>query len=137
MRDAQDIQMAPPVQYVHRQHILAVTISLLLLLPGCASSTESEVEIPAEPDCASNPTADGCFEFFITEEDCSPKQVFTGELCRTMMRPEMLDFGEPEATLEIGVEIQQMTPSFLGERFCTCGLQRIAHVPKSSQETLW
>ena len=31
------------------------------------------------------------------------------------MRPEMLDFGEPEVILEIGVEIQQMTPSFLGD----------------------
>ena len=100
---------------MHRQHILSVTISLLLLLPGCASSTESEVEILAEPDCAIEPTADGCFENAITEEDCSPQQVFTGEICRTMMRPEMLDFGESEATLEIGVEIQQMTPSFLGD----------------------
>ena len=97
MRDAQDIQLAPPVRYVHRKHILAVTISLLLLLPGCASLTESEVEMPAEPDCALDPTADGCFEHTVTEEDCSQKQVFTGELCRTMMRPEMLDFGESEA----------------------------------------
>lgn len=115
MRLAQDIHLTPPVGCVHRQHILAVTISLLLLLPGCASSTESEVELPAEPDCASDPNADGCFENVITEEDCSPQQVFTGDLCRTMMRPEMLDFGESEVILEIGVEIQQMTPSFLGD----------------------
>tara|TARA_Y100001934_G_C11758547_1_gene498111 strand:- start:156 stop:578 length:423 start_codon:yes stop_codon:yes gene_type:complete len=32
-----------------------------------------------------------------------------------MMRPEMLDFGESEAILEIGVEIQTLTPSFLGD----------------------
>ncbi|MFL2975082.1 MAG: putative Ig domain-containing protein [Candidatus Thalassarchaeaceae archaeon] len=115
MRDAQDIQLAPPVRYVHGKHILAVTISLLLLLPGCASLTESEVDTPAEPDCAKDPTADGCFEHTVTEEDCSQQQVFTGELCRTMMRPEMLDFGESQVTLEIGAEIQQMTPSFLGD----------------------
>ncbi len=100
---------------MHRQHVLAVTISLLLLLPGCASSTESEREVPEEPDCASNPTTDGCFENAITEEDCSQNQVFTGEICRTMMRPEMLDFGESQITLEIGIEIQQLTPSFLGD----------------------
>ena len=100
---------------MHRQHVLAVTISLLLLLPGCASSTESEREVSEEPDCASNPTKDGCFENAITEEDCSENQVFTGEICRTMMRPEMLDFGESQITLEIGIEIQQLTPSFLGD----------------------
>ena len=115
MRLAQDINLTPPVGCLHSQHNLAVTISLLLILPGCASSTESEVEMPVEPDCASDPNADGCFENVITEEDCSSKQVFTGYLCRTMMRPEMLDFGESEVTLEIGVEIQQMTPSFLGD----------------------
>ena len=109
MRVAQDIHLAPPVGCVHRQHILAVTISLLLLLPGCASSTKNEVEMPAEPNCTSDPNADGCFENAITEEDCSTKQVFTGDLCRTMMRPEMLDFGESEVTLEIGVETVSYT----------------------------
>ena len=58
---------------------------------------------------------DGCFEQFVTADDCTPKQVFTGELCRTMLRPEMLDFGESEITLEIGSEIQQLTPSFIGD----------------------
>ena len=112
---AQDIQLAPPVRYVHRQHVLAVTISLLLLLPGCASSPESGIVAPAEPDCENDPTADGCFVQTVTEDDCTPTQVFTGELCRTMLRPEALDFGESEVILEIGAEIQQLTPSFLGD----------------------
>ena len=115
MMHAQDIQLAPPVRYVHRQHVLAVTISLLLLLPGCASSSESDIVAPAEPDCENNPTADGCFVQTVTEDDCIPKQVFTGESCRTMLRPEALDFGESEVILEIGAEIQQLTPSFLGD----------------------
>ncbi len=112
---AQDIQLAPLARYVHRQHVLAVTISLLLLLPGCASSSENDIVTPAEPDCENNPTADGCFVQTVTEDDCTPKQVFTGVLCRTMLRPEVLDFGESEVILEIGTEIQQLTPSFLGD----------------------
>ena len=88
---------------------------MLFLLPGCASSTEREGEIALVPGCESDPTADGCFEDTVTEEDCYSNQVFTGSICRTMMRPEMLDFGESEITLEIGVEIQRLTPSFLGD----------------------
>ena len=100
---------------MNRQHVLAVTISLLLLLPGCASSSEREVESIAELDCASDPNSDGCFENLVTADDCSQIQVFTGESCRTMMRPEMLDFGESAIILETGKEIQKLTPSFLGD----------------------
>ena len=32
-----------------------------------------------------------------------------------MLRPEKLDFGTSEATLQIGTEMQQLTPSFLGD----------------------
>ena len=57
----------------------------------------------------------GCFEPVVTEDDCTPTQVFTGESCRIMLRPEKLDFGTSEATLQIGTEMQQLTPSFLGD----------------------
>ena len=61
------------------------------------------------------PTSEGCFEPVVTEDDCTPIQVFTGESCRIMLRPEKLDFGTSEATLQIGTEMQQLTPSFLGD----------------------
>ena len=100
---------------MHRQYVLAVSISLLLLLPGCASFSEKEVESIAELDCATDPNSDGCFENLVTADDCSQTQVFTGESCRTMMRPEVLDFGESAIALEAGKEIQKLTPSFLGD----------------------
>ena len=100
---------------VHRQHILAVTISLLLILPGCASSSDSADSENSELECENDPTIEGCFEQTVTEDDCTHKQVFTGELCRTMLRPEMLDFGESVATFEVDSEIQQLTPSFVGD----------------------
>ena len=48
------------------------------------------------------PTSEGCFEPVVTEDDCMPTQVFTGESCRVMLRPEKLDFGTSDATLQIG-----------------------------------
>ena len=68
-----------------------------------------------ETDCEMEPTSEGCFEPVVTEDDCTPTQVFTGESCRIMLRPEKLDFGTSEATLQIGTEMQQLTPSFLGD----------------------
>ena len=65
--------------------------------------------------CEMEPTSEGCFEPVVTEDDCMPTQVFTGESCRVMLRPEKLDFGTSEATLQIGTEMQQLTPSFLGD----------------------
>ena len=93
---------------------LPVVLVLMLLLPGCASPLGGNQE-SAEIDCELEPTSAGCFELVVTEEDCTPSQVFTGESCRIMLRPEKLDFGTAEATLQVGTEMQQLTPSFLGD----------------------
>ena len=52
-----------------------------------------------EIDCEIEPTSEGCLEPAVTEDDGMPTQVFTGESCRIMLRPEKLDFGTSEATL--------------------------------------
>ena len=91
-----------------------MSLALILLLPGCTTPLSDNQE-NEEIDCELEPTSEGCFEPVVTENDCTPAQVFTGESCRIMLRPEKLDFGTSEATLEIGTEMQRLTPSFLGD----------------------
>ncbi len=99
---------------MQRSPSLTLAITFLLVLPGCTGPFGSTEEPPGF-DCEQEPTLDGCFENVVSEEDCNNYQVFTGDLCRNMLRPEKLDFGMPQAILEVGKEMQQLTPSFLGD----------------------
>ena len=92
---------------------MAASLVLLLLLPGCTTPLGDD-QVTEDFDCEMEPTTEGCFEPVVTDDDCTPSQVYTGESCRIMLRPEKLDFGTSEATLQIGTEMQQLTPSFLG-----------------------
>ena len=100
---------------MRRQLFVSLVTLLLLVLPGCTSQLDDTEKSPPEPDCENNPAMDGCFEEILTEEDCNIQQVYTGESCRVMRKPEMLDFGISELALEIGEEMQNLTPSFLGD----------------------
>ena len=93
----------------------AVALSLLLLLPGCISPFGDQQEQEIGTNCQEEPSTEGCFEDVITEDDCTPLQVFVGDYCRTMLRPELLDFGVPSISLEVGEEMQPLTPSFVGD----------------------
>lgn len=115
MTEAQDIHLEPPVRDVPRQNLLALITTLLLVIPGCVSQPDIGDSPPTEIECEDNPSIQGCFEERITEEDCNVQQVFTGESCRTMRKPSMLDFGVSSLTLEIGATMQNLTPSFLGD----------------------
>ncbi len=91
-------------------------MALLLLLPGCTGLLDDDVEtVPEEVTCEDDPSQPDCFEEVITEDDCSSIEVFTGEYCRLMLRPEMLDFGETSITLVVGSKMQALTPSFYGD----------------------
>ena len=93
----------------------AVALSLLLLLPGCISPFGDQQEQEIGTNCQEEPSTEGCFEDVITEDDCTSLQVFAGDYCRTMLRPELLDFGVPSISLEVGEEMQPLTPSFVGD----------------------
>jgi len=94
----------------------AIVMTLLLLLPGCTGMLGSDPEtVPEVVTCEGDPSQPGCFEVVITEDDCSSTEVFTGEHCRLMTRPEMLDFGESSITLIVGSQMQTLTPSFHGD----------------------
>ena len=91
-------------------------MALLLLLVGCTGLLDDEVEaVPEEVTCEDDPSQPDCFEEVITEDDCTSIEVFTGEYCRLMLRPEMLDFGETSITLVVGSKMQALTPSFYGD----------------------
>ena len=98
-----------------RARSVAVVMSLLILLPGCVTQSDDPPEETKENNCEINPTNEGCFENIVTEDDCDPTQVFTGDYCRAMLMPEELDFGTSLAILEVGAEMQPLTPSFLGD----------------------
>ena len=94
----------------------AIVMALLLLLPGCTGLLNDDVEtVPEEVTCEDDPSQPDCFEEVITEDDCTSIEVFTGEYCRLMLRPEMLDFGETSITLVVGSKMQALTPSFYGD----------------------
>jgi len=93
----------------------AVALSLLLLIPGCISPFGDQQEQETEINCQEEPSTEGCFEPVITEDDCTSLQVFAGDYCRTMLRPDLLDFGVSSISLEVGEEMQPLTPSFVGD----------------------
>ena len=97
-----------------RCHV-AVLLTLLMVSSGCMGlfgDNESEVQ---EIDCQQQPNDPSCFVDQITAEDCTLSQVFTGELCRQMIGPSELSYGETSFTFVKGVEIQTLTPSFIGD----------------------
>ena len=94
---------------------LAVLLSLIMAIPGCTSFSDPSPTEPTISSCEEMPTAPGCFEEVVTVDDCKPDQVFNGNFCRSMLRPELLSFGESEVTLVVGSEMQALTPSFLGD----------------------
>ena len=95
--------------------MLAIALSLLMLTPGCTSPTDSSSDQSLVTDCEKNPTSQGCFEEVVSESDCSQMQVFTGDSCRTMIKPGLLSFGESKVSLIVGLEMQPLTPSFVGD----------------------
>ncbi len=100
---------------MRRSTALAFVLTLLMLTPGCTSPTEPDLDPSENPDCELDPNLSGCFDMVVLEDDCSTKQVFTGDYCRTMLKPDLLSFGESKVTLVTGTEMQSLTPSFVGD----------------------
>jgi len=100
---------------VQRGPLCVVAMIVLFTLPGCAAPFVDPSEEVTEPSCEDDPSISGCFEEVITAGDCLPTQVFTGDFCRTMLKPEALDYGEDSVTLSVGDRMQDLTPSFLGD----------------------
>ena len=95
--------------------VSAIALSLLVLLSGCTGNGTDSSSDDSETDCDTELTPENCFEDEVSEEDCLISQVFTGEFCRVMIRPSLLDFGEDSITLGVGDEMQSLSPSFVGD----------------------
>ena len=90
-------------------------LCMLMLSSGCLGLFGNEEEEPEEANCQTQPSHPDCFVDVITEEDCTAQQVFTGNSCRLMQPPTQLSYGEDSITLAVGIEMQALTPSFLGD----------------------
>ncbi len=97
-----------------RCHV-AFLLTMLMVSSGCMGLFGSEESENQEIDCQEQPNDPSCFVDQITAEDCTLGQVFTGELCRQMTSPSELSYGEISFTFVKGVEIQTLTPSFIGD----------------------
>ena len=93
----------------------ALVLSILMLSSGCLGLFGGEEEPAEEVDCVAEPSHPDCFVHVITEDDCMSHQVFTGDACRLMQQPSSLTYGESSILLVHGVEMQALTPSFLGD----------------------
>ena len=94
----------------------ALLVTFLMLSSGCIGLLDTDID-PQIPviDCSLEPSHPDCFEKIITEEDCKINEVFMGESCRLMLRPEKLNYGENFIQISIGEEMQPLTPSFIGD----------------------
>ena len=93
----------------------ALLLSMLMLSSGCLGLFGEEKEPVETVDCVAEPSHPDCFVPVITEDDCTAQQVFTGDACRIMQQPSSLTYGESAILLIVGVEMQTLTPSFLGD----------------------
>ena len=97
----------------YRPTLLIVT---MMLTSGCAGLTNQDNTPDIDQiDCNINPNHNDCFKVEIIEGDCNSKEVFTGTYCRIMVRPQNLNYGEKSILLIVGQEMQNLTPSFLGD----------------------
>ncbi len=100
---------------MRRHSTTALMLCMLMLSSGCLGLFGNEEEEPEEANCQTQPSHPDCFVDVITEEDCTAQQVFTGNSCRLMQPPTQLSYGEDSITLAVGIEMQALTPSFLGD----------------------
>ena len=97
----------------YQSTLLIVT---MMLTSGCVGLTNQDSSPDVDKvDCNINPNHNDCFKTEIIENDCNSKEVFTGTYCRIMVRPENLNYGEKSILLIVGQEMQNLTPSFLGD----------------------
>ena len=91
-------------------------VTFLMLSSGCTGllDTDADSQIPII-DCSLEPSHPDCFEKIIIEEDCNIDEVFMGDSCRPMLRPEKLNYGENSIQLSLGDEMQPLTPNFIGD----------------------
>ena len=95
--------------------ILTALMIVIVPLSGCLGVNQSG-NGPTSPDeCANTTLEQGCLESELRPQDCTPAQVFEDSACRNMAPPSDLDYGEDSLSLYLGVEMDALTPSFLGD----------------------
>jgi hypothetical protein len=94
----------------------ALLVTFLMLTSGCTGLLDYDMETQTPViDCSVNSSHPDCFEKIIIEEDCNNKEIFMGDSCRPMLKPENLNYGENSILISIGEEMRPLTPSFIGD----------------------
>ena len=94
---------------------VAILLTVLMCSSGCMGLFEPSEKLPDILDCSEQPNHPDCIVDPVTEEDCRHDEVFTGVECRWMERPEQLSYGISSISLNVGEEMQALTPSFVGD----------------------
>ena len=95
--------------------ILTALMIVILPLSGCLGVNQSENGPTVPDECVNTTLEQGCLESELRPQDCTPAQVFEDSACRNMAPPSDLDYGEDSLSLYLGVEMDALTPSFLGD----------------------
>ena len=94
---------------------VAILLTVLMCSSGCMGLFEPSEKLPDILDCSEQPNHPDCIVDPVTEEDCRHDEVFTGVECRWMERPEQLSYGISSISLNVGEDMQALTPSFVGD----------------------
>ena len=94
---------------------ISFLLVFLLLTPGCLSMPWGQGNDSMEINCELEPNDPSCEAIELTEDDCLFNEIFTGDICRLMLPPDNLDFGEESLQLTVGINMQPLTPSFIGD----------------------
>ncbi|HIH06273.1 MAG TPA: hypothetical protein HA240_03395, partial [Candidatus Thalassarchaeaceae archaeon] len=94
---------------------ISFLLVFLLLTPGCLSMPWGQGNDSMEINCELEPNDPSCEVIELTEDDCLFNEIFTGDICRLMLPPDNLDFGEESLQLTVGINMQPLTPSFIGD----------------------
>ena len=95
--------------------ILTALMIVIVPLSGCLGANQSGNGPTSPGECTNTTLEQGCLESELRPQDCTPAQVFEDSACRNMAPPTDLDYGEDSLSLYVGVEMDTLTPSFLGD----------------------
>ena len=95
--------------------ILMAAIMLSLPVTGCLGGPEAQEQIAVEDECEAPSIMEDCLLSEVRPQDCSLFEVYDNSMCREMIPPSQLDYGGASKIFRLGVEMDLLSPSFIGD----------------------
>tara|TARA_B100000614_G_scaffold122144_1_gene109415 strand:+ start:2374 stop:6348 length:3975 start_codon:yes stop_codon:yes gene_type:complete len=95
--------------------ILMAAIMLSLPVTGCLGGPEAQEQIAVEDECEAPSIMEDCLLSEVRPQDCSLFEVYDNSMCREMIPPSQLDYGGASKIFHLGVEMDLLSPSFIGD----------------------